>query len=644
MSEHPCGAGPLVGCQLRYLLHSAHGWLGGFGFSSAARRVQDRDAWIGWDDATRQAQLHRVLGMSRFLLRPRGCRNLASHVLGQVLQCVANDFERSFGYRPYLLESFVDTSRFDGVCYRAANFLRVGETRGRGRQDRGHAHDKTIKDHYVYPLVADFRQRMGVVAPPPACPPLAAGEGLDSTQWAAQEFGNAPLGDRRLSQRLVASAAHLAAQPGRAFTAVSQSDVAAIKGYYRLIDRPAFDAVTMETILAPHQGRTRQRMAKERQVLCIADGATLDYTGLAQCEGLGNTGANQTGACSRGIKLHSTLAVNPEGVPLGIVDVRCRMPPDDAPKTLPSTPIAEKKSFDWILGLRSCMELAGQLPDTRITCVMDREADFFELFDEHRANPCVDLLIRAHHNRSTTTGKKLFDRLRASAVQGAMLVEVKQQSARPKRSKQKARPARRQRIARVELRYQQVTMPAPVHLRDQDAVTLWVVHAQEKSAPEGVRPLEWCLLTSREVRTVNEAERCLADYALRWRIEDWHRVLKTGCRVEELAHQRVERLERAIAINLVIAWRLMVMTLLGREVPELPPEVLFSAMEIRVLVAWAGRFRAKLPETLGDAVLLVARIGGYTNRKKDPPPGHELMWWGYQNLTLMRMGFELHEP
>ena len=209
MVEHPCGAGPLVGCQLRYLIHSAHGWLGGFGFSSAARRVQDRDAWIGWDGATRQAQLHRVLCMSRFLLRPRGCRNLASHVLGQVLQCVAHDFERSFGYRPYLLESFVDTSRFDGVCYRAVNFLRVGETRGRGRQDRGHAHDKTIKDLHVYPLVADFRQRMGVVAPP-ACPPLAVGEGLDSSQWAAQEFGNAPLGDQRLSQRLVASAAHLA--------------------------------------------------------------------------------------------------------------------------------------------------------------------------------------------------------------------------------------------------------------------------------------------------------------------------------------------------------------------------------------------------------------------------------------------------
>ena len=112
------------------------------------------------------------------------------------------------------------------------------------------------------------------------------GDGLDSVHWATQEFGDARLGDKRLSQRLVASAARLAEQPGRAFTAVSKSDVAAIKGYYRLIDKPPdFDAVTMDTILAPHQLRTRQRMANEAHVLCIADGTTLNYNGLAECEG-----------------------------------------------------------------------------------------------------------------------------------------------------------------------------------------------------------------------------------------------------------------------------------------------------------------------------------------------------------------------
>ncbi len=140
-----------------------------------------------------------------------------------------------------------------------------------------------------------------------------------------------------------------------------------------------------------------------------------------------------------------------------------------------------------------------------------------------------------------------------------------------------------------------------------------------------------------------DAEQCLADYALHWRIEDWHRVLKTGCAVEELAHHSVDRLERAIAINLVIGWRLMVMTLLGREVPELPAEILFSDTEILVLGGWARRMSTKPPTLLGEAVRLVARIGGYTNRKHDPPPGHELMWYGYQFLIAMCVGYELRD-
>lgn len=640
MHEHPCGPGPLVGCQLRYLIGSAHGWLGGFGFSAAALNLRDRDAWIGWDNEARQAQLHRVLGMSRFLLRPQGCRNLASHVLGQVIKRVADDFEGRFGYRPCLLESFVDTAMFDGACYRAANFERVGATCGRGREDRRHERNKTIKDIYVYPLQSDFRQRLGVVSF--RWSPLAVGEGLDSEHWATQEFGDAPLGDKRLSQRLVSSAALLATQPGRSFTAVAQSDVAAIKGHYRLIDRPETDAdiVTMDAILAPHQERTCQRMANEAHVLCIADGTTLNYNGLSRCTGLGDVGSNQTGARSRGIQMHTTLAVNGDGIPLGIVDVRCRMPQEDAPENTPSTPLEQKRSYDWVAGLQSCVELSAQLPDTRITCVMDREGDFFELFDAHREQAGVDLLIRARHNRNTADGK-LFDRLRAGKVRGTVQLEVKRQSARPKRSRQKARPARTRRIADLDLRYEQVEFAAPKKLKHKGSVKLWVVHAQETKPPAGVKPLQWCLLTSREITDASDAQQCLVDYALRWRIEEWHRVLKTGCRVEELAHQGVERLERAIAINLVIAWRLMVLVLLGREVPELPAEIMFSDIELLVLSAWARTVRAKPPSTLGAAAVLVARIGGYTNRNKDSPPGHEVMWYGYQFLSSMCQGYDL---
>ena len=172
-----------------------------------------------------------------------------------------------------------------------------------------------------------------------------------------------------------------------------------------------------------------------------------------------------------------------------------------------------------------------------------------------------------------------------------------------------------------------------------------MVHVQETKPPAGIKPLEWCLLTSREIGNASDAEQCLTDYALRWRIEDWHRVLKTGCRVQELAHHRVERLERAIAINLIIAWRLMVLVLLGREVPELPAEIMFSDVEIRVLGAWATTIvSAKPPSTLGEAVLLVARLGGYPNRNNDPPPGYQVMWRGYQLLIGMCIGYQLRDP
>jgi hypothetical protein len=131
-------------------------------------------------------------------------------------------------------------------------------------------------------------------------------------------------------------------------------------------------------------------------------------------------------------------------------------------------------------------------------------------------------------------------------------------------------------------------------------------------------------------------------YCLRWRIEDWHRVLKTGCRIEELRNETAERLERAIAIYLVIAWHVMLMTLLGREVPNLPPEVLFSDIELEVLGAFANSRRdLKPPTTLQEAVNLVGRLGGHLGRKNDPPPGHQALWIGYSKLRPMCVGYTL---
>jgi hypothetical protein len=249
--EHPQGAGPLVGAQMRYLITSDHGWLGGFGFGAAALQLADRDQWIGWDADTRRRHLHRVVGMSRFLIRTSvHCQNLASRALGLALRRIGADYEVQYGYRPWLVESFVDTEHFAGTCYKAANWIEIGQTQGRGRQDREHERTKAIKTIYVYELESDMRARAGVMPSTPiGVIPLEIGEGLDGDEWAGNEFGGAVLGDRRLNARLSDFARTLGAMPGRAFCGAAQGDKAAIKAYYRLIEQPDDSLLTFRRSL-----------------------------------------------------------------------------------------------------------------------------------------------------------------------------------------------------------------------------------------------------------------------------------------------------------------------------------------------------------------------------------------------------------
>jgi hypothetical protein len=226
---------------------------------------------------------------------------------------------------------------------------------------------------------------------------------------------------------------------------------------------------------------------------------------------------------------------------------------------------------------------------------MDREADFYELFDEQRRSRRVELLVRAKHDRATGEDLNLFESVRQSPVQGQLHIHVPRQSARAKKSKQKARVGRDQRTAHVELRWREVEfLPGPKR-PGKTAITLRVVHVLETSPPQDADPVEWFLLTTCEINTAQQAQECLRWYCLRWRIEDWHRVLKSGCRVEALQHKTAERLKRAIAINLVIAWRIMLMTLMGRACPDLPAELLFSDIEIEVLNAYAKKNESTSP-------------------------------------------------
>ena len=349
--EHPRGAGPFVGPQLRYLVGSAQGWLGGVGFAASARRLRDRDAWIGWDDARRRAHLHRVLGLCRLLVRPGvACRNLASHVLGRAARAVGDDCERLYGYRPWLLETFVDETDQTGASLRAANWVRVGETCGRGRQDRTHAASETRKGVYLYALEPAWRDTLQ--APTPGVVPLWVGDGLDAASWADHEFGGARLGDARLSARLVLSAHLLGESPQRAMPGAANGTRASVKGHYRLIDQPAESAVTVENILAPHRERTLRRMRGHDTVLCIQDGTRLNFTRRSRTEGLGVIGSNQTGAVARGLDLQTTLAVNTDGMALGVLRAAFDAPEPPGPeeKGRPK-PREERKSFRWVEGV-----------------------------------------------------------------------------------------------------------------------------------------------------------------------------------------------------------------------------------------------------------------------------------------------------
>ena len=649
--EHPRGAGPFVGPQLRYLVGSAHGWLGGVGFAASARRLRSRDAWVGWDDTGRRAHLHRVLGLCRLLVRPGiVCRNLASHVLGRVVRAVGDDCEGRYGYRPWLLETFVDETEQTGASVRAANWVRVGETCGRGRGDRTHAvRAETRKAVYMYALEPAWRARLA--APAAGVEPLAAGDGLDAESWAGHEFGGARLGDARLSARLVRSAQQMAESPLRAITGAAHGARALVKGHYRLIDQPADSAVTVGNILAPHRERTLRRMQAHELVLCIQDGTRLNFTRRGQTQRLEAIGSNQTGAVARGLALHTTLAVNADGVALGVLRAAfdAPAPPNPEAEGEPSAkPRTERKSFRWVEGLRDCAQAAEQLSETRVVCTMDREADFLDLFIEHRANaPQVDLLVRAKADRvlskektldGQTVSRRLFETVRKAPARGAAKVEVQRLSARVKASKQACKDRRAARVADVTLRYQPVALPCP----GAAPVDLWVVHVREQQPPPGVKPLEWFVLTTLRVTSTADAAQILHWYSLRWRIEEYFRVLKSGCKVEELQHHTAERLERAMAIKMVIGWRIQLMVQLGREVPELPGDLLFSDGELRVLATFARSRQLPPPTHLGDAVGLTARLGGWLGRPREPP-GAQLLWHGYTQLVAMAFAFELRD-
>jgi hypothetical protein len=589
LTEHPLKDCRLVGRQLRYLIGSEHGWLGGIGFGSCALRLSARDEWIGWDAPTRKSHQDRVINMTRFLVRPQVvCKNLASRVLSLCIERVGRDFNARYGFEPWLLESFVDTEQHGGTSYQAANWLPIGTTAGVGRNAHSNRPTKTPKAIYVYELTRDWRTRMGLPAPSDRIKPVDVEEAFHNGNWVEAEFGNLDLGNRDRLPRLVRIATAKAQQPSASYTECFAGNRHELKAYYRFIDSPG-NQVNPDSILHGHRERTIGRMKKCQRALVIQDTTDLDFSERLHCNGLGDIGKNQTGAVSQGLKMHSSLAVSEKGVPLGVLKMQIYASHYDESKKGQDRPVEDKESYRWLTTLDDLNEAAEYLPETELIAIGDRESDMFELFDHRRRKtPRIHLLVRAKHNRCLEGhSQKLFDHLAALPVMAQARIEVPRQREKKSKPSKPGRIALPARTAHVDVKWDKVTLSPPdtAQTRDLQPMEIYALSVVEPHPPEDTKALRWVLLTTVPIHSRKEALLCLRRYTMRWRIEEWHRVLKSGCHIESHQHRTADRLARAISIDAVIAWRVMLLVLLGREIPEMPCEFLFSSWECRLLEA-----------------------------------------------------------
>jgi hypothetical protein len=416
--------------------------------------------------------------------------------------------------------------------------------------------------------------------------PVSLEEAFLNGNWVEAEFGNLDLGHKDLEQRLVRIATAKAQHPSAPYTECFAGKRHELKAYYRFICSER-EEINPESILHGHRERTIGRMKNCRRVLVIQDTTDLDFSERLHCNDLGDIGKNQTGAVSKGLKMHSSLAVSEKGLPLGVLKTQIYASHYDETEKPQDRPIEEKESYRWLSMIDDLNKAAEYLPETELIATGDRESDMFELFDyRRRKTPGVQLLVRAKHNRCLEEhSRKLFDHLDALPSMAQARIEVPRQREKKSKPSKPGRIALSARTAHVDLKWDKVTLspPATPQTRELQPVEIYALSVVDRHPPEGAKALRWVLLITIAICLRKEALRCLRWYALRGRIEEWHRVLKSGCHIESHQHHTADRIARAICIDAVIAWRVMLPALLGREIPEMPCELLFSSWECRLL-------------------------------------------------------------
>jgi hypothetical protein len=471
-------------------------------------------------------------------------------------------------------------------------------------------------------------------------------------EWIEQEMATAALGDQRLNRRLCKILERCFARPMASLKA-AMSGWAEVVAAYRFFDH---EKVTVDNILEPHRAAILERVKPQPRVLVIQDTTEIDYTAKTKLKGSGPLGIDTL----RGFFAHTQYVVSAQGLPLGVwhSDIYARtLDPNrpDKQKDRKQRPPEERESYRWVEGYREACKLAEAVPEVEVISQADREGDIYDVFAERerrleKGQAAPHWLIRCKHTErklqtphyesaeeecSGPDGDKLLERVKNSPLLGTRIFEVKRTVKNKKikgNRKKVTRPARtvtlEVRVAKIELRppWRKGAKLAPV--------TIWVVLAQEIDPPADQEAICWILLTSLEVNDLAAASEILDLYLVRWEIEVFHRVLKTGCRVEELQLKKDERIQPAIALYMIVAWRVLYLMKLGRECPDLPCDVVFEREEWQAIVVLVKGREAlgPTPPSLREMVRMVAGFGGFLARKHDGEPGAESMWIGLSRL------------
>lgn len=466
--------------------------------------------------------------------------------------------------------------------------------------------------------------------------------------WVGRELAGCEFPDQRLKSRMGRLLGRLGEKIGNSLPAACQ-DWAATKAAYRFFDNPR---VNESIILAGHFQATRARFASaDGPVLVLHDTTEFSFTrsdtqaiGLTHkvANGQKNKEGRQRMHTVCGILMHSSLAVTTEGLPLGLAAIKlwtrkkfkgtnalkCRDIDGGRPSVnMTRIPIEKKESIRWLQNVRQSMEHFGDAG--RCIHIGDRESDIYELFSECESlgtrfvfRTCVD-------RRSGDGQHTVAETMQQQSIKAVHRIEVRDNKSKPS-------------TAVLDLKYHRLLVCPPIGKEKRYAdLTLTVIHATERGKPRDRDPIDWKLITNLPVTSKAAAIEKLDWYALRWKIETFHKILKSGCRAEESKLRTAERLTNLIAIMCILAWRVLWLCMVNRVSPDLPARLVFTDTEITILDDLVPPKDGSRKKTVGHFLTRLARLGGYLGRTRDSPPGNMVLWRGMARLTDIHLGFIL---